>query len=59
MAKLCKLIYRKEDAENIYRDASELDLTTETDFVWLVSEEALQADNVPVGKCVFRICPSK
>ncbi|XP_060590663.1 glutamate [NMDA] receptor subunit 1-like isoform X2 [Ruditapes philippinarum] len=39
----------KEDAENIYRDASELDLTTETDFVWLVTEEALLAINVPVG----------
>ncbi|XP_045198002.2 glutamate [NMDA] receptor subunit 1-like isoform X2 [Mercenaria mercenaria] len=39
----------KEDAEHLYHDASELELTTDSDFVWLVSEEAMSAYNVPVG----------
>lgn len=38
----------KEDAEVLFENASELDLTA-SDFVWLVSEEAMTAINVPVG----------
>jgi len=41
---------RKQDAEAIYRDAGNLNLTTGSEFVWLVTEEAMKANNVPVGK---------
>lgn len=39
----------KEDAEVLFRDASELGLTSGSEFIWLVTEEALTAYNVPLG----------
>ena len=40
--------FRKEDAEKLYVDAAALNLT-DTDFVWIVTEQALAAYNVPLG----------
>lgn len=51
---ICKFIqffqHRKEDAETIFRDAGDLNLTTGSEFVWLVTEEAMKANNLPIGK---------
>ena len=46
--------FRKEDAEKLYVDAAALNLT-DTDFVWIVTEQALAAYNVPLGK-LYRSC---
>ncbi|GAB1605407.1 glutamate receptor ionotropic, NMDA 1 isoform X2 [Argonauta hians] len=38
----------KEDSEQIFADAGELELTS-TGYAWLVTEQSLQASNIPVG----------
>lgn len=40
--------FRKKDAEVIFRDAKELQMTGEG-YVWIVTEQALDAVNVPEG----------
>lgn len=40
--------YSKADAEVIFRDARLLNMTDEG-YVWIVTEQALEAENVPVG----------
>ncbi|XP_064627697.1 glutamate receptor ionotropic, NMDA 1-like isoform X2 [Lineus longissimus] len=37
-----------EDAESIFRDAATMNMT-EGDFVWIVTEQVLEAKNVPAG----------
>ncbi|XP_052811144.1 glutamate [NMDA] receptor subunit 1-like isoform X2 [Mya arenaria] len=39
----------REDAQVLFQNAAEMKLTTGSDFVWIVSEEAMRADNVPIG----------
>lgn len=41
--------FRSEDADTIFNDAQALNLTEET-YAWIVTEQALNAQNVPVGK---------
>nr|XP_045583308.1 glutamate [NMDA] receptor subunit 1-like [Procambarus clarkii] len=49
------LLYAKEpDAERIFKSAASLNLT-EAGYVWLVTEEALQAHHVPVGALGLRL----
>ncbi|XP_014790759.1 glutamate receptor ionotropic, NMDA 1 isoform X1 [Octopus bimaculoides] len=38
----------KEDSERIFTDAGDLELTS-TGYAWLVTEQSLQASNIPVG----------
>lgn len=46
---LCVFINNsKEDAHTIFRDAAALNMT-ETGFVWIVTEQALNANNTPDG----------
>lgn len=40
--------YSKADARVIFRDASLLKMS-DSGYVWIVSEQALEAPNVPVG----------
>lgn len=42
------LIYSKDDAFVIFRDAANLNMT-ETGHVWIVTEQALNANNTPDG----------
>lgn len=42
------LLYSKEDAHVIFRDAAALNMT-ETGHVWIVTEQALNANNTPDG----------
>jgi hypothetical protein len=43
------MFYSKEDAESIFAEAKVQSLTKEG-YVWIVSEQAMHAVNVPVGK---------
>lgn len=43
-----KLICSKTDAYVIFRDAENLNMTG-AEYVWIVTEQALDADNVPEG----------
>ena len=45
---------RKNDAEVIFRDAKELQMTGEG-YVWIVTEQALDAVNVPGGTIGLRL----
>lgn len=44
----------KIDAEVIFRDAAALNMT-EAGFVWLVTEQALDAKNAPFGLLALRL----
>lgn len=45
---LIKGISSKTDAHVIFRDAEKLNMTG-SEYVWIVTEQALDADNVPEG----------
>ena len=49
------LYFRTEDAETIFGDAQALNLTVEG-YMWIVSEQALDAVNIPIGTYIF-LCP--
>lgn len=44
----------KEDAQVIFRDAAAQNMT-EAGYVWIVTEQALNADNVPDGALGLRL----
>ena len=46
------LLFRVEDAELIYRDAARLNLTG-AGSVWIVTEQALNLTNAPIGKLLY------
>ncbi|KAJ9591934.1 hypothetical protein L9F63_001536, partial [Diploptera punctata] len=49
------LLYaKKNDSEIIFRDAQKLNLTG-ISYVWIVTEQALDADNIPVGTLGLRL----
>ena len=43
------LFLRTEDAEVIYDDADKMGMIS-LDWAWIVSEQALAADNIPIGE---------
>lgn len=47
-------IYSKDDAEIIFRDAAQLNMTG-TGYVWIVTEQVLDAKNVPEGSLGLRL----
>lgn len=50
-------LHRKNDAEVIFRDAKVLHMTGEG-YVWIVTEQALDAVNVPEGTIALRLVNS-
>ncbi|XP_046408094.1 glutamate [NMDA] receptor subunit 1 [Ischnura elegans] len=53
-ARVYLLYASRTDAEVIFRDAALLNMT-EAGYVWLVTEQALDAENVPVGTLGLRL----
>ncbi|XP_071442284.1 glutamate [NMDA] receptor subunit 1-like isoform X2 [Hetaerina americana] len=53
-ARVYLLYASRTDAEVIFRDAALLNMT-EAGYVWLVTEQALDAENVPVGALGLRL----
>lgn len=47
-------IRSKQDAEIIFRDAALLNMT-DTGYVWIVTEQVLQAKNVPEGSLGLKL----
>lgn len=41
-------MFRKKDASVVFRDAAQMNMT-EAGYVWIVTEQALDADNAPEG----------
>jgi ionotropic glutamate receptor NMDA 1 len=48
------IFFRRHDAEVIFREAALLNMTG-AGFVWIVTEQALEADNVPEGTIGLRL----
>lgn len=46
--KLNSYLLRETDAKVIFQDASQLNMTGK-DYAWIVTEQALEASNVPTG----------
>ncbi|CAG0880390.1 unnamed protein product [Darwinula stevensoni] len=53
-ARVILLYASRKDAENLFRDAVALEMTTEG-YVWIVSEQALEAQDVPEGILGLRL----
>lgn len=51
-------IYSKEDSQTIFRDAAALNMT-ESGYVWIVTEQALNANNTPDGVVGLQLVHSK
>lgn len=52
------LLYSKEDSHTIFRDAAALNMT-ESGYVWIVTEQALNANNTPDGVIGLQLVHSK
>jgi len=50
----CSCFRRQSDATVIFRDAKLLNMTDEG-YVWIVTEQALSAPNVPIGTLGLRL----
>lgn len=51
-------IHSKEDSHTIFRDAAALNMT-ESGYVWIVTEQALNANNTPDGVIGLQLVHSK
>lgn len=54
LCKICAPNCSKEDAQVIFRDAAAQNMT-EAGYVWIVTEQALNAKNVPDGALGLRL----
>ena len=51
------LLFRKADAEVVFRDAGLLNMTG-LYYAWIVTEQALEASNVPLGTLGLKLVNS-
>lgn len=52
------LVHSKEDSYTIFRDAAALNMT-ESGYVWIVTEQALNANNTPDGVIGLQLVHAK